>query len=527
MLLNSPKQGSRRRRPALSPAAWALVAIAVGFTVFVAVQLATDDGPRAFAPGVAEAPEELAPGVPKGEQGERSEKAFDPLAFDPDAAEDLERRAAAGFAHPLYVLTQGGAVAGAPRTARWRRKVEAATRGSGFDPDVVEAIVFLESSGRPDVYALGDVENASGLTQIVASTGQGLLAMRVDVTQSRSLTKRIVKAEAKGKEKTAARLRAKRRRIDERFDPRKALAGTIRYLTAARKVFGRDDLAVVSYHMGMGNLEGAIRDYADDRTTPVKELVADKDISFARLFFDTSPLRDADAYATLTDLSDDSVTYYWRILAAKEIMRLFREDPARLARLQDLQDNKSSAEEVLQPPGSTERFQAPGDILSAIDEGELVPVPTRGTRKLGFVLDRQMGELARRIRQKSSTYRALRPEALALLVYLATGMKAIAPRSTPLRVTSTVRDVRYQGLLLTRFAEATSGYSLHTTGYAFDVLRKYRDKRQADAFQFMLDRLEALDLIAWIREPGAIHITVSDKARSLVGLLDRLPGETG
>ena len=104
-----------------------------------------------------------------------------------------------------------------------------------------------------------------------------------------------------------------------------------------------------------------------------------------------------------------------------------------------------------------------------------------------------MGELAKRLKQKPSTYRALRPEALALVVYLAAGMKAIAPRSIPLRVTSTVRDVRYQGLLLERVAEATSGYSLHTTGYAFDVLRDYRDKRQADAFQFMLDRPEALE----------------------------------
>jgi hypothetical protein len=526
VLLNSSKQGPRRR-PALSRAAWALLAIAVAFTVFVAVKVATDDGKRAFAPGVAETPVKVAPGVPKGEQGERSEKAFDPLAFDPDGAEDLERRAAAAFSHPLYVLTQGGATAGAPRTARWRRKVEAAAQGSGFDPDVVEAIVFLESSGRPDVYALGDVENASGLTQIVAGTGQGLLAMRVDVGQSRSLTKRIARAESKGKARTAARLKTKRRRVDERFDPRKALAGTIRYLTAARKVFGRDDLAVVSYHMGIGNLEGAIRDYADDRTTPVKELVADKDISYTRLFFDTSPLRDADAYATLTGLSDDSITYYWRILAAKEIMRLYRDEPDRLARLQDLQDNKASAEEVLQPPGSTERFREPGDILAAIDDEKLRPLPTRGTRKLGFVLDRQMGELAKRLEQKPSTYRALRPEALALLVYLSAGMKAIAPRSIPLRVTSTVRDVRYQGLLLKRVAEATSGYSLHTTGYAFDVLRDYRDKRQADAFQFMLDRPEALDLIAWIREPAAIHITVSHKAKSLLGLLDRLPDEGG
>jgi hypothetical protein len=29
------------------------------------------------------------------------------------------------------------------------------------------------------------------------------------------------------------------------------------------------------------------------------------------------------------------------------------------------------------------------------------------------------------------------------------------------------------------------------------------------AFQYMLDRLQSLNLIAWVREPGAIHITTS------------------
>jgi hypothetical protein len=31
----------------------------------------------------------------------------------------------------------------------------------------------------------------------------------------------------------------------------------------------------------------------------------------------------------------------------------------------------------------------------------------------------------------------------------------------------------------------------------------------------MLDRLQALNLIAWVREPGAIHIAVSSNASAL------------
>jgi hypothetical protein len=73
-----------------------------------------------------------------------------------------------------------------------------------------------------------------------------------------------------------------------------------------------------------------------------------------------------------------------------------------------------------------------------------------------------------------------------------------------------------------RNREATRNFSLHTTGWAFDIARIYESKRQALAFQFVLDRLQVLDAIAWVREPAAIHITVSADARSLLPLLERL-----
>ncbi|MEA2422704.1 MAG: hypothetical protein QOF55_1803, partial [Thermoleophilaceae bacterium] len=63
---------------------------------------------------------------------------------------------------------------------------------------------------------------------------------------------------------------------------------------------------------------------------------------------------------------------------------------------------------------------------------------------------------------------------------------------------------------------------LHTTGYSFDILRSYRCRRQAVAFLFMLDRLTALNLIAWAVEPAAIHVTVSGDARVLLPVLAKV-----
>jgi len=126
-----------------------------------------------------------------------------------------------------------------------------------------------------------------------------------------------------------------------------------------------------------------------------------------------------------------------------------------------------------------------------------------------------MGQLASRIGQPAALYRGLRPAALHLLSYLVAGVRRISKERAPLTVTSTVRDRSYQRLLIGQDPEATRGYSLHTTGFAFDVLRRYRNRQQAAAFQFMLDRLQALNLIAWVREPQAIHIVASSNASAL------------
>ena len=106
-------------------------------------------------------------------------------------------------------------------------------------------------------------------------------------------------------------------------------------------------------------------------------------------------------------------------------------------------------------------------------------------------------------------------ELLALLIHMGRSVKAIA-KTEPLVLTSTVRDQGYQQLLRRRNSEATQGYSLHTTGWAFDIERRYASRQQALAFQFMLDRLQALNLVAWVREPAAIHVTVSGDARELL-----------
>jgi hypothetical protein len=431
----------------------------------------------------------------------------DPLAYDAARQKDFEARAAAGLSHVLYAKSPGGAVASAERVARYRGLIEDVAGDIDFDPDTIEGIVLLESAGRPDAMASDDPRGAVGLTQILAETGQNLLNMRIDPVRSRRLTRQIARAERRGRTRRAEQLRTLRRRVDERYDPPKALAATGRYLTFARDQLGRDDHAVAGYHMGVGNLQNVLEAFGADDDTP-----------YAEVFFDSSPLRHARAWDLLAGLGDDSSTYLWRVEAAKDIMRRFRDDPAALADRAAAMTAKNSAEEVLHPEGETEVFAESESIETALDSGALSPLRAAELRAEGIRIDPRMGELAPRLKQPKSQYRALHPDALALLVYLARGTRAIG-ENAPLILTSTVRDQGYQRLLTRRNVEATQGYSLHTTGWAFDIERSYRSPRHARAFQFMLDRLQALNLIAWVREPAAIHITAGPDAKRLRDLL--------
>jgi len=383
-----------------------------------------------------------------------AEPVGDPFAWTEERSAELERRAAEGTAHVLYTRSPGGAVATAERVVRFRRQVEAAARTAGVDPDRLEALVFLESAGRPDARAPGDIESAAGLTQILAETAVNLLGMEVDIERSRRYTRRLERAVAQGNFRRAAALNRARRRVDDRFDPAKALAGTARYLKLARERFGREDFAFVSYHMGIGNLEGVIERFGGSP-------------SYAELYFDSTPLRHPEAFARLASFGDDSSNYYWKLGAAMNIMRLARRDPGRLARLAALHTSDASARRVL---------------LQGAPQGDLMPL---------------RGDVAVTALRADPDVR-VRPEAAAIALYMAAEVRAIS------------------GAPALRITHADDG------GWTLRVSRDYASEDQARAFQYVLDRLQVLNVIAWTRTKRTIRVTASRDGKLLEPLLDRL-----
>ncbi len=431
-----PTARQARRRQAFALAVLAVVVALVLVLVLV------------LGGGSGSSPKRLVPG------GE-GDGVYDPLGYDSGHEQALARRAAAGYSDVVYEKSPGGVVATARRVARWRPLIERAAKANAVDPDVLEAIVFLESAGRADVIAGGDIDGAAGLTQILPSTATALLHMHVDTARSKTLTRRIASAPTAAQ---ARKLERARRKADERFDPAKSITAAAIYLAMAQKKFGRPDLAVATYHMGMGNLATVLSRYAAQG--------GDSHPSYTQLYFDSAPLRKPRAYDLLYSLGDDSSTYLWRVLAAKEIMRLSRADPHKLRQLAALDRSAGGGARRLYPGG------APAKKPSRTKPprwGPAVALRFSGSARTDFAPD---------------------PATLAVLAYIGAGVRAISGPQ-PLDVTS-------------------------AHGVRLEVSRRYVSRRQAQAFQFMLDRLQAWNLIAWGRGTGTIAIVTGPEAAKVL-----------
>ncbi|MBA2240496.1 MAG: hypothetical protein H0W09_04530 [Solirubrobacterales bacterium] len=495
----------------------ALVAVAL------ALGVAERDQPAVEATRVALAANEIAreraprgqaPSPANRDAAGRSDR--NPVDWEPADEGRLSARAARAYSHVIYQKSPGGVVASARRTGRWRQEIEVAARNRDIDPKTLEAVIFLESAGRVDAMAGPTPEAASGLGQIIPSTATDVLGLGLDLARSIELTAAIAKAQSEGKRGLVRDLEAERAQVDERFDPRKAIEGSALYLREAIDFFGREDLAIASYHMGIGNLDGVLRSYAGvGGGGSTADLVASERLSYARVYFDSGLDSHAETWSTLSSFGDESSAYLWKIIASKQILERAREDPDGLARTAELARAKATMEEVFHPEEETQVFDDDGELKAAIDGGELLPLPA--SPRLGWIVDRQMGELAPQLDVERRLYRALRPEALATLSYLAGRVSELSGSERPLRITSTVRDLPYQELLQGTNPEATLEYSLHTTGWSFDVLRDYEDDRQAEAFQFTLDRMRAAGLLDYAVESAAIHVTVSEQGGELLG----------
>ena len=197
--------------------------------------------------------------------------------------------------------------------------------------------------------------------------------------------------------------------------------------------FGREDLAFVSYHMGIGNLEGVLDAYGErpadlrrsSTSTPRRRRHRARLPAARRASATTRPTTGGSCSRRGRSCACTATT-------AAQLGRLavaaHREGVRRGGAAPGRPDRRRSR----RPTTCSRRGTTARSSRSRSDEA------VTGLRR-----DRRMGELARRMHQPAERYRGLRPEALAMALYIGAQVREISGQS-PLIVTSTVRDGAYQ-----------------------------------------------------------------------------------
>jgi hypothetical protein len=249
--------------------------------------------------------------------------------------------------------------------------------------------------------------------------------------------------------------------------------------------------------MGVGNLQAVLDAYDGGAAVP-----------YAQLFFDSTPVRHAAAFGLLSGFSDQSELYYWRVLGAAALMHMYRTDHASLVRLAGLQMAGDSTELVLHPPDRSTAYADPEALSSAYADGRLVALPSNA-RALGLVYASSIGAPAAGRHVPAGLYRGLTPAALNALLTISTAVRRLSGVHAPLELTSAVID---------RQAQAADGLDDPPAagGWSFTIARHYATAGQAPALHAVLDRLQALNLVAWTAQGSVVQVTAAADAEQVL-----------
>lgn len=195
-----------------------------------------------------------------------------------------------------------------------------AAKKYNIDANMLKALILLESNGNKD---RKNDDGAVGLCQFLANTAKSY-GLRVDNV------------------------------VDERYNPEKSIYAACRFLDSHNKLYGNQNLAFETYHIGAGNMADLISLYCGHNKvipdTKLAENVQKHKLTYQKMFFtctskdkvvnDYTYIEHGKAYKEDTNvykifnerlLYDNAPIYLWRIQAIMRILRELKEKP------QDLQ----------------------------------------------------------------------------------------------------------------------------------------------------------------------------------------------
>ena len=231
------------------------------------------------------------------------------------------------------IMREGQATAGAERifSPGLQRLFHDAERRSGFPASVLQAMTYLESWG----YAKAESPTGPrGILQMSETTARRMglrvsYAVRHRTVKTKVATHdkhgKVVYRTVRHKETYTVALR------DDRLKPEKAVPAAAMYLAGMERHYGGRDWAIWAYHCGEGCVSEILA-LARDANGPAASLP-----SVAKVFFGCTPAWNRNLFEALrTHMGRDySPTYWFRVMRAEQLLRIYQEDPPEFRDLVD------------------------------------------------------------------------------------------------------------------------------------------------------------------------------------------------
>jgi hypothetical protein len=432
-----------------------------------------------------------------------------------------------------------------------------------------EADLLLESGGDPNAHSVSD---AIGVAQFLASTGQRC-GLKVNLSASRSLSRKIAAVEEQigwleGQSPGWARavppalkgivptlpagpiaaadaslvpaptpaassqpqegvwtrdqwlayrrsqrqnLVAKRRQVDHRYDPAKAIAAQTKYLVRLTRRYGGVDWALQAYHGGEAGAARTMRLFASGGDS--RALLASRNggyvlggrgrwLPYTEVYRRITPTGTPAAFGYLFGRSDDHRYYWWKVLMAERALNLYRKNTAEFERQWQALQPGYSADMAYYPEPAPLQFRNNADLRQAYQDASLVFLPANATA-LGI----RTQNLAALEPTSAGLHKGLRPEAMGALLRLAHLYISSGGREG-LTLLTMVQTMEYRSQWDARYPDpplppnVPKDPEFHTTGLTFDLKRPTEDWDRK-VLEFALGRLYDNLRISWRHEREA------------------------
>jgi len=414
--------------------------------------------------------------------------------------ETLARRTEAMIQSQTFgIMREPLAVQGAERIhgSGLQRLFRDAERRTGFPASVLQAMAYLESWG------IANAESPAGprgILQISEATGKRMglrivYAARHRTTKTKTAVPnkhgKIVYRTVRHKETYTVLVR------DDRLKPDKAIPAAALYLAGMEQRYGGRDWAIWAYHCG----EGCVAEFrAMAKSTQGPD---EPPASVAQVFFGCSPVWRRELCAAIHAQMDRdySPTYWFRVMRAEQLLRMYLDDPTEFRDLaeeykyttapaQRAPDRLSAwlkPQDLIYGTGDAIRNEEGGKLVSAPDDPEFFGYRVEGSGDWhGKALPSTIGTLAYIAFETRRLYEALRPG------------EAFVPLEATALVLSKAEAGSAEGPGNGRMLD-------HASGQVFDLSVSGLPPGERECLQFVLDDLGWNGSLGFIEEPPGSH----------------------